>query len=456
MRRFRWSVSLLLVVTMVPSGISAQTAACGRLTTFADGIAPTRELHVRVNGSDTTGNGSVDNPFASVTKAASQATPGTAIRVHAGTYQGSQFVENLNGTATAPIWIGGAPGETAPVYSGEGVGFLFTKVRYLVIHDMEIQFTSSHGINIFDDGINLADSNATRWVVFRNLNIHDTGGQCLKMAGVNDFWVYDSRFATCSVVNIDGVGVHNGLIANSIIGPGGYGVQMKGGSYNIELRWNRITNNTFRAVNFGGSSGFEFFRPPLSTTSINYEARDMRAVANIIEDSTAPVTMAGCIGCYVVNNTIVNPHTFVFRILQETTSTGAYQFAPSSNGLIFNNLIYFNRPDIAEFVNVGPDTASTTFQIRNNLWYAYNNPAQSTPSGLPVPESGGIYGQNPNFVSLDTGNYSISAASPAARAGVTVGSLFDRYAKGDFAGSCWAVPPSIGAFEATTGPAGVN
>ena len=445
-----WRVPLALVLALGSSGVNIATAAvCGKVSTFADGKVPLRELHVRNTGNDSSGDGSTANPFATIKKAVTKATAGTAIRVHSGTYSGDISIVNLAGTATAPIWIGGAPGEAAPVIHGGSAGLYLSKLKYFVLHDLAIQYTTSHGINI-DDGGEVSNPNATRGIIFRNLNIHDTGGHCLKMAGINDFRILDSKFERCTVVNIDGVGAHDGVLADSTISQGSYGVQFKGGSYNVEVRNNRFSNLTTRAMNLGGSTGLTYFRPALNSTIVNFEARDIRLVGNVIENSVAPAVFAGCLNCVVANNTLINPKNFVFRILQETVSNAVYKFAPSSGGRIFNNIIYFNRPSIGMFVNVGTNTAPTTFRFNNNFWYAYNNPAQSVPTGLPVPEYNGLYGKNPNFLNTGIGSYGILSTSPAARRGMADGTV-EKFATGDFDNKCWNTPPSIGGIEASNG-----
>ena len=107
---------------------------------------------------------------------------------------------NASGSASAPIWIGGAPGEAAPVIDGGGEGLHLTKVRYLVLHDLELKGSTQNGINV-DDAAEYSNADATRYVVFRNLNVHDVGSggnqDCLKLSGLNDFWVIDSKFARC-------------------------------------------------------------------------------------------------------------------------------------------------------------------------------------------------------------------------------------------------------------------
>ena len=424
----------------------SEPTRCDVIRTFDRGLEPTAELHVSVTGDNVTGDGSSGLPFASIGRAVSEAGPGTAIRVHAGTYSGGTYISNLSGEPAAPIWIGGAPGEAKPLIQDGGEGLHLTKVSYLVIHDLEVTGASSNGINC-DDGGDYADQEAAHHVVFRNLDIHDIGGtgnqDCLKLSGLNDYWVMDSSFARCgggtSGSGVDHVGCHRGLLARNLFQEhSGNAVQSKGGSEDIEIRWNRFEDSGERSLNLGGSTGFDYFRPPLSITSANAEARNIRLVANLIEGSVAPVAFVGCVGCVVVNNTIVDPGNWILRILQETTSTSPYTFEECSFGVFVNNLVYFDRSFLSTSVNIGPNTASETFTFANNLWYAYDNPSQSQPT-LPVTETDGIYGFDPLF----TIDYRVSGASPAMAAGVNT-----AWTWGDLCGSCFADRPTIGAHEA--------
>jgi hypothetical protein len=432
------------------AGSGGTPGACGAIPTFADGLAPTSEIHVATNGNDNN-DGSAQNPVATLDHAATLATPGTAIRIHAGTYAGGAYIDNLAGTAAAPIWIGGAPGEAKPVFDGGGEAFHLTRVRYLVVHDLEVRNMTANGINI-DDGGDYANAEATRFVVFDGVDVHDIGGtgnqDCLKMSGVNDFWVLGSHFARCggasSGSGIDHVGCHHGVIARSRFEQmSGNAVQSKGGSEDIEIRWNLIEAGGARALNLGGSTGFEFFRPPLSASAPNAEARNIRAIANVIVGSAAPIAFVGCVDCLAANNTIVDPENWIIRILQETTTGGGYTFLPAQNGSFVNNLVYFDRSGISTYVNVGPDTSPATFSFSNNLWYAHDDPAESQPTNLPSAESGGIAGQDPALVNPTGGDFHIPTASPAADAGTAVSGV-----SGDYDGACYASPPSIGAFEA--------
>lgn len=434
------------------SGGSGAGSDCGVITTFENDRAPLRELHVATSGSDASGDGSAALPFASIRRAANEATPGTAIRVHAGTYAGGTYLEDLAGTASAPIWIGGAPGEMRPVIAGGLEALHLSRARYVVVHDLEIRDQTGNGINA-DDGGDRDDPEAARHIVFRNLTIHDVGSggnqDCLKLSGLNDYFVIDSDFTRCgggtSGSAVDHVGCHRGLIARNRFQDlgGGNAIQNKGGSSDIEIRGNSIRAGGQRAVNLGGSTGFEFFRPSLSTTQPNSEASNIRVIANVMIGSVAALAFVGCVDCLATNNTIIDPENWIFRILQETTTTAEYEFLPAQNGRFVNNLIYFDRAALSTYVNVGAGTRPETFTLANNLWYAHDDPTASTPTGLPVTESNGVYAENPQFRDLGAGDYSIPPGSPAAGAGMAVPEL-----TADFSGACWATTPSIGAFEA--------
>jgi hypothetical protein len=320
-----------------------------------------------------------------------------------------------------------------------------SRASYLVLHDLEISGQPDNGLNI-DDGGDLDGS--AHHLVFENLFIHDIGSggnqDCLKLSGVDDFHVLDSEFEGCSGGSaIDHVGCHRGIVArNRFVDLGGNGVQSKGGSEDIEITQNEFLNAGERAVNMGGSTGFEFFRPPLSEGAANAEARDIRVIANVFRGGTSPIAFVGCIDCVAAANTIVDPERWVVRILQETTSTTEYEFLPSGSGRFFDNIIYFSTALLSTPVNVGPYTDPESFEFSHNLWYAHDSPGDSQPGGLPVAESDGLYGEDPGFANADADDFHIDDASPAAGAGVG-----DPLVIADADGRCYGSPPSVGAYE---------
>jgi hypothetical protein len=203
-------------------------------------------------------------------------------------YAGGAFASGIAGTAEAPIWIGGIAGTERPVLSGGANAIQLSSPSYVIVHDLEVTGQDSNGLNI-DDGSDYPNG-AAHHLIFRGLVIHDIGSggnqDCLKLTGVDDFLVTGSEFRDCSAGSaIDHVGCHRGIIArNTFVGLGGNGVQSKGGSDDIEITQNRFLDAGERAVNMGGSTGFEFFRPA------PFDERGELRSANIPSHSSAAST----------------------------------------------------------------------------------------------------------------------------------------------------------------------
>jgi hypothetical protein len=406
---------------------------------FDEGISPTRTLHVAVGG---TGDGSEAAPFGDLEAAVRAATPGTEILVHAGTHPGGHYVENVHGTATAPIWIRGEEGAVIDA-AGAGEVLHVTEASHLVIEGLELRGSSANGLNIDDGG---TPETPTHHVVMRDLWVHDvgTGGNndCIKLSGLDDSMVLDSRIGDCRAGDaIDHVGCHRMLIhGNTIEATPGGGVQMKGGSSDNVIHGNRFLEVAGRAINAGGSTGLEFFRP----LDAPFEAARIHVVVNLFErggaDSGAAIAFVGCDACTFVHNTVFEPRTWVARILQESTDA---RFVPSRNGVFANNLVVFRDADLRTFFNVGGGTAPETFRVSNNLWYALDDPGFTGPvvsDGLPA-ETGSIFGMDP---ALELPDHRPCTGGPAHRAAGDFDPVYDQRD-----GACWpSAPRTIGSLEA--------
>ncbi len=445
--KYRFIITYLFCIVQVvwiPASVLGVDVA-----TFADSLAPIAEIHVATTGSDVSGNGSVAAPYATIGYGISRAVPGTAVRIQPGTYGGGIYSSGVAGTAVAPIWIGGSDPQHPPVISGGGTGIQFSRSAYVILHDLEVTGAASNGIN-FDDGGDTANPLAAHHLLFQRLFIHDIGGSgnqdALKLSGLRDYFVLDCRMTRNggggSGSGIDQVGCHRGMIAGCIFTDlSGNAVQVKGGSEDVEVRWCWIQNAGERGINIGGSTGFQYFRPPLSTTAPNFEAKNIRVLSNVFVGSVTPFAFVGCVNSIAANNTIIDPVNWLFRILQETRSTPEYTFLASGANSLSNNLFYFSRGQIRTHVNIGAYTAPDTFHFSNNLWYAHDNPGASAPS-LPAPETNGLYGQNPQLADPGGQDYTITETSPAFQAG-----LAPVLVQQDMAGQAYLNPPSIGAYE---------
>ncbi|HEX8311115.1 MAG TPA: right-handed parallel beta-helix repeat-containing protein, partial [Chthoniobacteraceae bacterium] len=223
---------------------------------------------------------------------------------------------------------------------------------------------------------------------------------------------------------IDMVGCHNGLITGNRFrhdadpaNTGGTGIQAKGGTRNIIIRQNSFEHAGARSLNIGGSTGMQFFRPPLDQWpkgEPRYEASDITVEGNTFIGSTAPFAFVGVDRAVVRDNTIYMPGKWALRILQETKEPG---FVACRGGTVRNNIFVFRSDQWGEGgVNIGPDTAPDTFRFSSNLWFCIDRPEASQPR-LPVAEEGGIYGIDPQFTAPEAGDLRLRSGSPAAGKG---------------------------------------
>ncbi len=441
------TVTSTLPSTTTPTATPAP--ACDALPFFDDDRAPSHVIHVATGGDDGAGDGSVGAPYATLGRAARDAAPGSAIRMGGGRYAGGVYIDDLRGRSDAPIWIGAADPDDPPVLEGSGEGMHLTRAAYVVVHDLIVRGASGNGINA-DDGGAVDDADASHHLAFREVVIEDIGGggnqDCLKLSGLRDVLVDGLRASRCggsgSGSGVDMVGVHRAIVARGrFTALSGGALQAKGGSTDVDFRWNRVDDGGARGVNMGGSTGPQFFRPPLVRDGVtaNAEAGDVRVVANLFVGGMTPVAFVGCADCLVAHNTIVAPETWVLRILQESRTEGDVVFEPARGGVFANNLVVVDRAQLRTWANVGTGTAPETFRFAHNLWFARDEPTRSAPT-LPVMETGGIVGLDPllgDEGAIAQGSPAIGAAEPGVAADV----------RADLVGRCRPAAPSIGARE---------
>lgn len=357
---------------------------------------------------------------AGLRSAVAEAKPGSRILLAAGTYPGGFYFSNVRGEANLPIVIAGVDPQNPPVIQGGGNGMQFSDAAWIELRDLVFVGATGNGLNIDDGG---TFETPSRQVFLHRLRISDVGPNgnrdAIKLSGVVDF-----RIEGCTLERwgtggsgVDLVGCHGGIIESNVFrhgaaaaSGGANGVQTKGGSRNVVVRRNRFESVGARAVNIGGSTGLEFFRPPLEPDGQHAEARDIRVEGNTFLGSTAPIAFVGVDGARVRFNTIYRPGRWAIRILQETTAPG---FVACRNGQFSDNIVVFHSDEWSSGgVNIGPNTAPLTFQFTRNWWYCLDDPARSRPV-LPVTETGGVYGQSPQFRDAANGDLRLEPGSPA-------------------------------------------
>lgn len=351
---------------------------------------------------------------------------------------GTQYLTDLNGTANSPIVIK-AEQEHGAIFRGGSEGIHLVRCKHIVIEDIVVEQQTVNAMNIDDGG---DYDNPSKHITVRNCIIKDMASNgnndLLKMSGVDSFLIERCQFLNGGNggSGVDFVGCHYGTVQDCLFDDSGTsGIQNKGGTQHIRIQRNTFKNISQRALNLGGSTGLQYFRPPLPDPIVDaFEAADLEVFSNIFIGCWAPIAYVGCTRVKVYNNTFYDPENWVIRILQETTVEG---FVPASYNEFKNNIVYLSD-DLTE-VNIGPNTAPNTFEFSNNLWY--NASSSNWSPNLPVTDVNQILA-NPQFTNATNEDFRLEATSPAIGSG-----LFLDAPNTDFDQFYFANPPSRGAFE---------
>lgn len=376
-------------------------------------------------------------PYANLTQAVNVVQPGDTIMMHAGTYAGGLFFNNLKGTPAQWITIKNAPGEQ-PVLNGGNNAIQLTDPAYLRISGLIFQHQTANGFNTDDGG---TYATPAHHVVFDNCIFRDisaTGNNdLLKLSGLDSFEIRNCQFINGSPggSGVDMVGCHYGVIENNYFeNLGSNSIQAKGGTAWIRIQGNFFKNGGQRTLNLGGSTGLPFFRPDTA----KYEAAHLQVFSNIIVGSWAPIAYVGAVQVEVVNNTIYKPENWVIRILQESVDPD--RFLECGDNSFVNNIIYLGHT-LNTTTNIGPNTRPQSFLFSHNLWYNSTSPNWNGPF-LPTPDLNQILNENPLLSDPDMGDFTPLPGSPAIGTGLAV-----MKPTLDFNGKMFLIPRSRGAVE---------
>jgi parallel beta helix pectate lyase-like protein len=408
-------------------------ASCDATASFADGLAPARDVFVSA-AAGATQDGSQQNPFRRVAQALPIA-PGTRVVLAAGAYP-DEVLNDVHGTATAPIWIEGpAAGARATFASGTN-GIHLVKPLFVVIRHVDIASTTTGGINADDGGDRI--NPVAHHLLLEDVNV-TSAGIGIQLTGVSDVTVRDSQLSADNK-GVLLVGVHRATVARLAITTATVAIQAAAGSSDIDIRQNVITSTGQRPIWLGGNSDETEFRPPLTAADGNFEASNIRVFDNVLSGGITMVMCSLCTQALVASNFIhgdsVTVH--VARLFNEHGALGGHAFAPAGSMRFLANAMEVSTDPFGFKVEAGTDGASCVFS--HNLWLETDDPSNSMPA-LPTPDPAGIYGQPSGYD--DTGTL---CAGASQHAGVAVPEV-----AGTLAGSCRPDPPSIGPSEPTPG-----
>ena len=144
-----WSLSLIVLVSF-------------------GAMCPAAEYYVSTTGNNATGNGSIDNPWQTITKGQSMLSPGDTLFVREGTYRESVTITS-QGSVDNPITIKAYPNET-PILDGRAVVAGWTQCSANEPGLTVAGKTNIHAANIYKTDIDTSNfvGGGLWWMIYEN------------------------------------------------------------------------------------------------------------------------------------------------------------------------------------------------------------------------------------------------------------------------------------------------
>lgn len=301
-----------------------------------------------------TGAGNSQQPFCSISAAATRAIAGDNVTVNSGTYQ--EHVElQQSGTSNSPIIFAVAPGDTA-IVNGQTNGFELDGASWIVIEGFNIDNTSGTGIvlkaaaniRLHNNDISNADrygieiKSSTDIVVSAN-NVSDSLGYGI--------YARDSSEVTVSDNHVSGSGLP-------------FRDQTKKGIYfnntlNSSILKNTSESNTNSGVYLSNGSSNNLI---IGNTTFKNARVYVRAAPGIELRNSS-------------NNTIEG------NISYDNEDTGIQLYTGSSNNIVVNNLVYNNGDHGIDLLN-SPNNRVISNTVYKNITAGIN--IEGTSSGTTI------------------------------------------------------------------------
>lgn len=302
--------------TQASFDIEVRKASAGELFS---GLTPTTQMWVATDGSDETGDGSADHPFATIQHAIDLATPGTAVMVKAGTYQEALTIRT-SGDPDAPIWLLSADGvgaaEIKPVGAAEVNAINGQAVQNFVIEGFAITGTDTigtYGINIVsrNNGADASFEEGFGGTLSANMLIKNNIITGWGIDGIHLAYAFNTQIVgnTVSGAHEQGIDIVYGaklLIANNHVDnitrmPAWFGldqrdyigdsaITVKAGSVDVEILNNYIGTTGGYGIKVGAPSGLrgvpiEWGLDSDGAHYVSYEARNVLVQGNVVLNS---------------------------------------------------------------------------------------------------------------------------------------------------------------------------
>lgn len=446
--------------------------------------------HVATSGSDTSGDGSINSPFATIQKAEQQVQPGDTVYVHQGTYRNSTFNDgdiwsgdNLltitaNGTPSNPIVFMPYPGDSVQLEFDDTYGIIIRNSSYVTVTGFEVKgigdqidqteadtawglykdssgivhdLATELGIDINDPSLSgtevpkpsLPDISKPNYYNGRGIVANDSHHITISNNIVRDVPSSAIRCQQSDYTTIAGNTVYNntfwttqgvGAITVAEATPTPAGDTNNG--IKIVLEKNYVHHNENRLISWNPTKTFVKMVIDEGTGLFLTRNRDTYTYGSIlIANNISSFNGASGIVSHYTNRVIIEHNTVYKNGTTNDSAAGGIGINNVDDVIIRNNISYAEPDHWALGTLALPNT---NVSIYNNLLFNENG-SETIYNNL----AAGWFESDPLFTDATNADFSLTASSPAIDAGSTAGTQTD-----DFLGSPRNdSAPDIGAFE---------
>jgi hypothetical protein len=280
--------------------------------------------YVDKGGSDTTGDGSLLKPWASIIYAATQVQAGDTVLINPGTYQGGIYVDS-SGTPSAPITFR-ANGPSVIIEKSGGVrdAFYIENADYIVVEGLTIQHATRAGMRLsYANHMTIRNctfANNGTWGLFTDFSDYTLVEDSESYGAVEQHGIYISNSSDYPTIRRNRLHHNNacGLHMNGDISMGGDGI----------ISYGLVEGNIIYENGAGGGSG---------------------------------INMDGVTHTMVRNNLLYNNHASGISLYKIDGGSGSH------DNQVYNNTILV-ASDGRWAINI-PGAEDTNNQLYNNILY---------------------------------------------------------------------------------------
>jgi Ca2+-binding RTX toxin-like protein len=244
--------------------------------------------------------------------------------VKAGTYTGTIKL-NASGLPDAPISLVSADGPgAAKIVPGSSTASAVISAfgeENIVISGFDVSGGGrlANGIQFGMSGSDFTDMTAN--IVIKDNIVHDTVEDSIKVSQGDYIYVVDNTVSRAGDQGIDFVAVNNSVIARNHVSDisGSVALFAKGGSTNVLIAQNHVTNVATDGIAVGGWTDAKYMRPGFT----GWQAKNVTVVDNYVEGvGKRPLNIFGARDCEIVHNFLKsNPDYYYIVTIQADNLT---------------------------------------------------------------------------------------------------------------------------------------